>query len=407
MFSSKKILIGVTGGIAAYKTCELIRELKRHHADVRVVMTEAGSKFVTPLTLATLSEHPVLTDMFDRSVATTTVHIDLARWADVILICPATANTIAKIANGVADNLLTTLALATTSPIILCPAMNKEMYRNLMYVRNADQLKGAGYIFVESEIGELACGEYGWGRLAAAPHIIHALQKALLGTNEFVGKKVLVTAGRTEEPLDPVRFITNYSSGKMGFAVAEAAALRGAEVTLISGPNNLTPFDGIHYIEIQTSEQMAAAVEGELARQDIVIMAAAVADFKPAKYSEHKLKKNGSTTAIELERTTDILKSIGSRKENKFLVGFAVETEREIESAQQKLRNKNLDMIVLNNPLQPGAGFRTDTNIVTIIDKSGTIEQLPRMTKREVAVKIIDKIIQNYIQISSNRACNR
>ena len=402
MFSSKKILIGITGGIAAYKTCEIIRELKRNHADVRVVMTESGKKFVTPITLATLSENPVLMDMFDEAASKTTVHIEFARWADAILICPATANTIAKIANGLADNLLTTLTLATTSPAIICPAMNKEMYQNPMYQRNADRLKRVGYIFVESEVGELACGEYGWGRLADSPHIINALKKILLGTKELAGKKVLVTASRTEEPLDPVRFITNYSSGKMGFAVAEAAALRGAEVTLISGPNSLTPFDGIDCIEIQTSDQMAAAVERALPDHDIVVMTAAVADFKPATFSAQKLKKNNFAASIELERTKDILKAIGSNKKGKFLVGFAVETEHGIESAQQKMRDKNLDMIVLNNPLEPGAGFRSDTNIVTIIDNSGSIEQLPLMSKSHVAAKIMDTIIKKIAKNSPN-----
>lgn len=402
MFPSKKILVGITGGIAAYKTCEIIRELKRNHADVRVVITEAGAKFVTPMTLATLSEHPVLTGMFDDDASKTTVHIEFARWADVILICPATANTIAKIANGFADNLLTTMALATTSPVIICPAMNKEMYQNAAYQRNAERLQHAGYIFVESEVGELACGEYGWGRLADSPHIINALKKVLLGTNELSGKKVLVTAGRTEEPLDPVRFLTNYSSGKMGFAVAEAAALRGAEVTLISGPNNLAPFDGIKYIEIQTSKQMAEQVERELPEQDVVVMAAAVADFTPAKYSAQKIKKSGALASIELARTKDILKAIGSNKENKILVGFAVETEQGIESAKQKMRDKNLDLIVLNNPLEQGAAFRSDTNIVTIIDAAETIEQLPKMSKFQVATKIIDKIVKNFARVSPN-----
>jgi len=294
------------------------------------------------------------------------------------------------------------LALATTSPVIICPAMNKEMYQNPMYQRNADRLKRVGYIFVESEVGELACGEYGWGRLADSPHIINALKKILLGTKELAGKKVLVTASRTEEPLDPVRFITNYSSGKMGFAVAEAAALRGAEVTLISGPNSLTPFDGIDCIEIQTSDQMAAAVERALPDQDIVVMTAAVTDFKPVTFSAQKLKKNNFAASIELERTKDILKAIGSNKKGKFLVGFAVETEHGIESAQQKMRDKNLDMIVLNNPLEPGAGFRSDTNIVTIIDNSGSIEQLPLMSKSHVAAKIMDTIIKKIAKNSPN-----
>lgn len=393
MFNSKKILLGVTGGIAAYKTCEIIRELKRNHADIRVVMTEAAMKFVTPLTYATLSESPVLIDRFVDDYSPATIHIEAARWANVVLVCPATANTIGKIASGIADNLLTTLIMATTAPVIFCPAMNKEMFTNSVFQGNVEKLKGAGYYFVQSEIGKLACGEYGWGRLVDSVHILNRLKKVLLATDDLKGKKVLVTAGRTEEPLDPVRFITNYSSGKMGFALAEAAVLKGAEVTLISGPNNLTPFDGVKYYQVQTSTQMAEAVIRELANQDIIIMAAAVADFKPVTYFDHKIKKQSPASSISLARTEDILKEIGQNKGNKFLVGFAVETENEIDYAKEKLKEKNLDLIVLNNPLKQGAGFGTDTNIVTIIDAKGDVENLPLMTKRDAADKIMDKVI--------------
>ncbi len=393
MFTSKKILLGVTGGIAAYKTCEIIRELKRNHADIQVVMTEAATKFVTPLTYATLSENPILIDMFVDDYSLATVHIEAARWANVVLVCPATANTIGKIASGIADNLLTTLIMATTAPVILCPAMNKEMFANSVFQGNVEKLKDAGYYFVQSEIGELACGEYGWGRLADSVHILNRLKKVLLATNDLKGKKVLVTAGRTEEPLDPVRFITNYSTGKMGFALAEAAVLKGAEVTLISGPNNLTPFDEVKYYKVQTSAQMSEAVIRELENQDIIIMAAAIADFKPATYFDHKIKKQSPASSIKLARTEDILKEIGQNKGNKFLVGFAVETENEIDYAKEKLKEKNLDLIVLNNPLIQGAGFGADTNIVTIINAKGNVENLPLMTKRDVADKILDKVI--------------
>jgi phosphopantothenoylcysteine decarboxylase/phosphopantothenate--cysteine ligase len=393
MFFEKKILVGVTGGIAAYKTCEIIRELKRNHAEIQVVMTNAAMGFITPLTLATLSENPVLTEMFGESYSTSTVHIEAARWADAVLVCPATANTIGKIASGIADNLLTTLVMATTSPVIFCPAMNKEMYANAIYQQNVEKLKQTGYHFVESEVGELACGEFGWGRLADSIHIINKLKKVLLSTDELKGKKVLVTAGRTEEPLDPVRFITNYSSGKMGFAIAETAALKSAAVTLISGPNNLIPFDDIKYLLVQTSDQMAETVVQSAAEQDVIIMAAAVADFKPEIYFDHKIKKMNLASTINLVKTKDILKEIGKHKGTKILVGFAVETENELENAKRKLVEKNLDLIVLNNPLEQGAAFGGDTNVVTFIDVQGNSERFPMMSKREVAVKVLDRVV--------------
>lgn len=393
MFFEKKILVGVTGGIAAYKTCEIIRELKWNHAEIQVVMTNAAKEFITPLTLATLSENPVLTEMFGESYSTSTVHIEAARWANAILICPATANTIGKIASGIADNLLTTLVMATTAPVIFCPAMNREMYANAIYQQNVAKLKQAGYSFVESEVGELACGEFGWGRLADSIHIIDKLKKVLLSTAELKGKKVLVTAGRTEEPLDPVRFITNYSSGKMGFAMAEAAALKGAAVTLISGPNHLQPPDDVKYTSVQTSDQMAEAVIQSAAEQDVIIMAAAVADFKPETFFKHKIKKADQLSSVNLIKTKDILREIGKNKGDKILVGFAVETENEIENAKRKLVEKNLDLIVVNNPLEQGAAFGSDTNIVTLIDSQGNTEKFPLMSKREVAVKILDRVV--------------
>ncbi len=394
MFIGKKILVGITGGIAAYKTSEIIRELKQNHAEIRVVMTSAAKEFITPLTFATLSENPVLSDMFGKDYSNTTIHIDAARWANTVLLCPATANTIGKIASGIADNLLTTLVMATTAPVIFCPAMNKEMYANSLYRQNVEKLTRAGCYFVESEFGELACGEFGWGRLADSVHIINKLKQVLLGTNELTGKKVLVTAGRTEEPLDPVRFISNYSSGKMGFAIAEAAALKGAEVTLISGPTNLKPFDGVNYTQVQTSDQMAEAVDQQVASQDIVIMAAAVSDFKPESYFDQKIKKINMASSINLVKTKDILGEIGKNKGKKILVGFAVETDNELANARKKLIEKNLDLVVLNNPLEQGAGFDVDTNIVTMIDAEGNVEKFPLLSKREVAAKILDRISQ-------------
>lgn len=393
MFAQKKILLGITGGIAAYKSCELIRELKRQRAEVRVVLTAAARQFVTPLTLATLAENPVLGEMFGEDYATTTIHIEAARWADVVVICPATANTIGKIANGVADNLLTTLVMATTSPVIFCPAMNKEMIRNPLYLSNVQKLQQMGYHFVAAGEGELACGEFGWGRLADMVRIINKLRRVVLGSAELAGKRILVTAGRTEEPIDPVRFITNAASGKMGFELATAAALRGAEVTLISGPNSLVPFDDVTYIQVRTSDEMAQAVMQHWEQQDIVIMAAAVADFKPAAYSAHKIKKGQLAATMPLEKTQDILKTIGQQKGRQILVGFALETDNEIAHAQAKLQEKHLDLIVVNNPLEPGAGFQTDTNIVTLIDAQGKMDKLPLMSKFQVANRIIDEIV--------------
>ena len=393
MFFEKKILIGITGGIAAYKTCEIIRELKRNRAEVQVVMTNSAKEFITPLTLATLSERPVLSELFGENYSTSTIHIEAARWADAVLICPATANTIGKVASGIADNLLTTLVMATTAPVIFCPAMNKEMYTNAIYQQNVEKLKHEGAYFVESEIGELACGEFGWGRLADLDHIIRKLKKVLLSTDELSGKKVLVTAGRTEEPLDPIRFITNYSSGKMGFAVAEAAMLKGAAVTLISGPNHLTPPGDVKYSSVQTADQMAEAVIQEATNQDVIIMAAAVADFKPEPSFDHKIKKTGRMSSIKLAKTKDILKGIGDKKGGKILVGFAVETDNELENAKRKLVEKNLDLIVLNNPMKQGAAFGGDTNIVTFIDAKGNIDKFPLMSKQEVADKILDRVV--------------
>ncbi len=395
MLSNSKILVGATGGIAVYKTAELIRELKRQGASVRVVMTQAATEFVTPLTFATLSEHPVLVDMFgSQDSGTGTIHIEAARWADAIVICPATANTIGKIAAGLADNLLTTLVMATTSPVIFCPAMNKEMYQNRIVQQNIDKLLGMGYHIVPPGAGELACGEIGWGRLAEIAAIMDKIKMVVLGTKRLAGKRILVTAGRTEEPLDPVRFITNRSTGKMGFAIAEMAALNGAEVTLISGPNHLRVPAFLNYISVQTADEMADAVLQFAPQHDVIIMAAAVADFKPEQYSTQKIKKSDLAASIRLVKTRDILRELGSRKKNQILIGFAVETEHELEHARQKLIEKKLDMIVVNNPLLPGAGFGTDTNRVTFLDAAGGSEELPLLTKHQVAEKILDRLIR-------------
>ena len=390
----RRIVLGVTGGIAAYKSCELVRALKREGAEVRVVMTKAAEHFVTPLTFETLSENPVLTDLFPAVGKGGTVHIEIARWPEVVLVAPATANCVAKVAAGIADDLLTTLITATAVPVIFCPAMNKEMYAKAVFRQNVEQLKRLGYVFVEAEAGELACGEEGWGRLAEKERIIDAVKGVLLGSKELVGRRVLVTAGRTEEDIDPVRFVTNRSSGKMGFALAEVAALMGAQVQLITGPSAERPFAGVHCQRVRTSAEMAEAVRSALPDCDVLVMAAAVADFRPKHVSPHKLKKGLERVALELERTEDILATAGRHKGQRVLVGFAVETENEIENAQAKLTAKNLDMIVLNNPTEPGAGFGSDTNKVTLIKRDGTIHKLPLMSKREVARLILLEVVK-------------
>lgn len=394
MFSGKKILVGVTGGIAAYKTCEIIRDLVKEGAEVQVVMTQAAQKFIGPLTFETLSDREVLLELFPPGKKVSTRHIAVAEWADRVLVCPATANIIGKVASGIADDLLSTLLMVAKSKTIFCPAMNSEMYSNPIVQENIRKLEALGYKFVKPEWGELACGTEGWGRLATKERILNFLKVELLKTEELVSKRVLVTAGRTEEPIDPVRIITNRASGKMGFALAEAAALRGAQVTLISGPTVLQPLDGIKYTEVQTAEEMASAVAKEFPSSDIILMAAAVADYRPAVFSENKIKKGGDKINLELVKTQDILKELGKRKGDRILVGFSVETDKEIENSLRKLREKNLDLIVCNNPLKAGAAFATDTNIVTIIDKNGGVEELPRMSKSEVAKKILDKVAE-------------
>lgn len=392
LFFDKKVLVGVTGGIAAYKAALLVRELKKKSAHVRVVMTDAATKFVAPLTFETLSENPVLLNLFPREGGLRTAHIDWARWPDVIIVCPATTNTIGKIAAGIADNALTTTIMATTEPVLFCPAMNKEMYANPIFLENVAKLEKNGYTFVAPGKGELACGEEGWGRLAEINEILFATKKILSPRHDLQNHRVLVTAGPTEEPLDPVRFMTNRSSGKMGFALAEAAVLRGAKVTLVSGPTNLVAPSGIRVVKVRTAKEMSDAVLANLDENDILLMAAAVSDFRPKEILEHKLKKADAKEILELERTADILTATASRKGTRIHVGFSVETENEIENSRLKLQNKGLDFIVLNNPLQEGAGFAVDTNRVTIIDASGTIEKLPLMSKAEVSEKILDRV---------------
>ncbi|TDI83444.1 MAG: bifunctional phosphopantothenoylcysteine decarboxylase/phosphopantothenate--cysteine ligase CoaBC [Caldithrix sp.] len=394
--ATKKIAIGVTGGIAAYKSFELIRELKKSGAEVRVAMTDSARKFVTNLTLATLSENPVLDSLFEGNEKLGTVHIDLARWCDVFVICPATANIIAKAAAGLADDVITTSILATQAKVIFCPAMNSVMWEKPIVQQNITRLKELGCDFVDPEWGKLATkaeGE-GWGRLASIESIVQKLEFTLLATSELVGKKVLVTAGPTRERIDPVRFITNYSSGKMGFALAEAAKLKGADVVLISGPNNLNKPQGLKYVEVETVEELRKAVEAEYEEADILLMSAAVSDYQTKKASAKKIKKTSAEITLQLKRSPDILALLGKKKADCIHIGFALETENGVENATEKLNTKNLDLIVLNNPLEPGAAFGGDTNIVSIINKDKQVETFAKLPKTRVAEIILNKAVE-------------
>ncbi len=397
MLQDKKIVVGVTGGIAAYKAAELVRYLIKSAAHVRVMMTPAATHFISPLTFETLTGHAVLTDLFPAAGGGT-LHIDWARWPDTVLLCPATANTIAKIANGLADNAVTTTVAACTAPVIVCPAMNKEMYANPLYQQNQNKLLQNGYLVVTPGQGELACGEVGWGRLAELDEIVDAVKTAVTVKKDFTGKKVLVTAGPTYEALDPVRYLGNRSSGKMGFAVAERAALRGAQVTLITGPSHERAFSGVSLQRVQTAAQMLEAVEKHLVDQDVLIMAAAVSDYIPGSVSPQKIKKSDAELLLRLVRTRDILQAAASGKGERIHVGFSLETENEIPYSLHKMEQKDLDLIVLNNPLEPDAGFEVDTNVVTLLHRSGQQETWPKLSKLEVADRILDAV-QNLLTV--------
>ena len=399
MFLEKNILVGIAGGIAVYKTAELVRELKKNGANVRVIMTPAATEFVAPITFETLSENDVLTDLFPKGYSRQTAHIDWARWADVFVICPATLNTIGKIASGIADNALTTTIMAADIPVLFCPAMNKVMYANPIHQANQEKLRNLGYRIIEPGVGELACGEYGSGRLAELSVILDHINIALFGKDDFKGKRVLVSAGPTEEPLDPVRFMSNRSSGKMGFALAERAALRGAKVTLVSGPAQLRPFTGVDLVSVRTADEMDKEIGNRLADTDILIMAAAVSDYRPKHISTEKVKKSGQEIHLELVQNQDILYKAGLHKNNRIHVGFSVETGNEISATVEKLQKKNCDLMVLNNPLEEGAGFQTDTNKVTLINRDGNTEKLELMSKQNVADEILDRIYKLSVHV--------
>jgi len=399
VLSGKKILLGISGGIAAYKTTTLVRSFIKAGAEVQVIMTPASVDFVTPLTLSTLSKKPVYSKFYsqEHSEAQWNNHVELALWADFMLIAPATANTLAKMAHGICDNLLLATYLSAKCKVYVAPAMDLDMYVHPSTDKNIACLKSYGNHIIPAEFGELASGLIGQGRMAEPENILNFIENDLAAKLPLAGKKVLVTAGPTYESIDPVRFIGNHSTGKMGFDIANQAANLGAQVILVTGPTNLQAHNNnVEVIRVVSCEQMYQACHRVFNQIDIAIAAAAVADYKPKHVATEKIKKSDASLAIELEKNPDILASLGKIKTHQFLVGFALETENEIAHAKQKITNKNLDLIVLNSLRDEGAGFGKPTNKVTFIDKDFNIEPLELKTKEEVALDIINKVIKHY-----------
>ncbi len=395
MLKNKNILIGVTASIAAYKSAFLVRLLVKAGANVKVIMTKASTEFITPLTLSTLSKNPVLIEFSNTKNGEWNSHVDLGLWADVFVIAPATANTIAKMANGICDNLLLATYLSARCPVFLAPAMDLDMYKHKSTIENLKRLRSYGNKNIDPGTGELASGLHGEGRMAEPEEIILFLEKEFSKTAPYNGKKVLVTAGPTYESIDPVRYIGNHSSGKMGFAIADELASQGAEVTLVCGPNNLkTNNNKIVRIDITTADELFSASIKAFKNADLAILSAAVADFKPAKSASQKIKKSSGTKAIDLIPTKDTLAELGRLKTKKqLLVGFALETENEIGNAKEKIKKKNLDLIILNSLNDKGAGFKADTNKITIIDRNNKITKFELKSKEEVAKDILKSVL--------------
>ena len=390
MLTGKRIVVGVTGGIAAYKACDLVSRLKKRGAQVRVVLTEHACQFVQPLSFETLSGNPAYTDSFDRKYEIG--HVALAKWADLMLIAPATANCMAKMACGIADDLLSTTCLAVRCPVLVAPAMNSAMWRNPATQANLVLLRSRGVRFVGPEAGYLACGDDDVGRMSEPEQIVEAAEAILNPQRDLEGLKVLVTAGPTVERIDPVRYITNRSTGKMGYALAEAARDRGANVTLISGPTNLTAPEGVEFVRIESSAQLCAAVLERGDKADVVVQAAAPADFRPKNVAERKIKKTGENMTLELEATTDIAAELGRRKKTgQILVAFAAETNDVMDNARGKLIKKNADMVVANDVSRSDAGFGVDTNVITLITASD-VRALEKMSKRAAADAILSRV---------------
>ena len=394
MSEKNTILLGVSGGIAAYKSAYLCSKLVQAGLDVEVIMTENALNFITPNTFEALTGHRTMIDTFDRNHEFSTEHVSLADKVSALIVAPATANVLAKFAHGIADDMLTTTVLACDCPKIAAPAMNTRMYENQVTKDNIDLLRKYGWIIAEPGSGHLACGATGKGRMAEPDELLAMIEDTLCKKKDLKGLNVLITAGPTRESLDPVRYITNHSSGKMGYALAKAALSRGAHVTLVSGPVSISPPSGADVISVNSAKEMYDAVISKKDEQDIFIMAAAVADYTPASFSEQKIKKSDDDMTIQLERTSDILKEIGhSKKPGQVVAGFAMETEKLIENATKKLDSKNADLIVANNTKDEGAGFGTDTNKIALISQNGT-EEIPLLSKDECAHIILDKITE-------------
>ena len=392
MLNGRRILLGVTGSIAAYKAVEILRELARRGAEVQVVMTEGAAKFVAPLTFETLSRQEVLLDMWSLAYSHRIGHIEATARADLFLIAPATARTIARLALGLADDFLSCIYLACRCPVVVAPAMDCDMFEHPALQGNLTRLRDHGVHVVEPGMGPLASGLEGRGRLAEIPEILAAVERILVSGQDLAGQVILVTAGPTREPLDPVRYFSNRSSGKMGYAVAEAAAARGARVILVSGPTALTAPQGVDVIHVETAQQMHDAVLAKLSNATVVIKAAAVADYRPKQAAARKIKKDEAVPEVTLESTPDILAEVGRRKGGRILVGFAAETEDLVSNARKKLERKHLDLMVANDVSQPGAGFDTETNAVKILDAQGKVEELPLQSKRAVADRVLDRV---------------
>lgn len=392
MLQGKTVVLGVTGGIAAYKIASLASMLKKQHANVEVIMTQNATNFITPITFESLTGNKCLVDTFDRNFQFQVEHVSLAKKADIFMIAPATANVIAKIAHGLADDMLTTTFLACKKPKYIVPAMNTQMYENPITQDNLEICRKYGMHVIDPACGYLACGDTGAGKMPEPETLFQYIMKEIAYPKDLAGKKILVTAGPTREAIDPVRYITNHSTGKMGYAIAENAVRRGAKVTLVSGPVKLSAPLGVELVSVVSARDMFEAVTARSEEQDVIIKAAAVADYRPKFVGTEKTKKKDGDMAIELERTDDILAWLGAhRRDGQFLCGFSMETEHMLENSQAKLERKHIDMIVANNLKVKGAGFGTDTNVVTIITKDG-IEELEMMSKTEVAQRLLDRI---------------
>ncbi len=394
MLKGKSVLLGVTGGIAAYKMAGVCSRLIKLHADTDVIMTENACHFITPITFESLTSHKCMTDTFDRNFQFDIKHISMAQKADVLLIAPATANVIGKLANGIADDMLTTTALACTCEKIIAPAMNTNMFTNQIVQDNLEKLRNYGWTVIPPDSGRLACGSVGTGKMPSEDVLVSYILKAIACEKDYAGKKVLITAGATQEALDPVRYITNHSTGKMGYAAAYRAMLRGADVTLVTGRTAIEPPPFVETIQITSAEDMYNAVTERFSEFDVAIMAAAVADYTPENFSENKIKKHSGDMCIPLKRTKDILSEIcKSKRDNQFVCGFSMETENLIENSRRKLETKNCNMIAANSLKCSGAGFGTDTNVITLITKDN-IDELPIMSKEDAADRILDTILK-------------